>query len=156
MIYVCKQEDYFIEDKARWVVDLSNGERIWQDDNRPGVTPASAWLRLQDYIEYTHSTISNMFIQFRSHLEFPLLKNAAGYFFAKGYLASSDGYDTMGLLVVGYLQDDKVYISQWDTPALTLVGTEIRTLHQILRTGKEHLIINGIPTRNKLLSEWAD
>ena len=30
-----------------WIVKLSNGETVYQDDGRPDVEPESAWLRLK-------------------------------------------------------------------------------------------------------------
>ena len=160
MIYVCKQDDWFTQEEAHWVVDLSNGERIWQDDNRPEIFPASAWLRLRQYLEETSADIIRMFIQFRSHIEFPLPENAEGYYFAKGSLAFLEDNSTMNLAVLGYLDNEKGYITQWDLPTLTRIGTEVRSLEQVMAGGPEHLIINrranGILERQALLFEWGD
>ena len=46
---VCKQMDDWLSDRAElqaiWIADLTNGETIFQDDNRPGEEEWMAWRR---------------------------------------------------------------------------------------------------------------
>ena len=43
-----------------WIVKLSNGETVYQDDGRPDVEPESAWLRLKQYCEDNNLHKTNM------------------------------------------------------------------------------------------------
>src|SRR5688500_10269504 len=70
----------------RWVAVLSNGETVYQDDDRPGIKPESAWIRLGNYVNNRGLHIVALSFQFRSHV-ISLPENADGYYFAKGALA---------------------------------------------------------------------
>jgi hypothetical protein len=118
MVYVCKSEDAFLEDKTVWFVDLTNGERIWMDDDRPGTEPRSAWLRLGMYVNENKLGIKQVCLKFRSHLECPLPANAAGYFFAKKAIAITGWDGTMTSYLVGHFQDGLIHVQEWSTPEL--------------------------------------
>ena len=55
MSFVSKSIDTYVnvygDSHPMWIAKLSNGETIYQDDGRPEVEPASAWLRLKDYCD---------------------------------------------------------------------------------------------------------
>lgn len=140
MVYVCKQEDDFLEDKSLWFVDLSNRERIWMDDNRPGVQPRSAWLRLRMYLEEIKADIVGFYIKFRSHLESPLLHNAQGYFFCHKLLAGLGDDDIIKSFLIGDFDGKGVSIQEWRTPELIQENFEYRPLEEIKQ---ECLILNG-------------
>ena len=48
---VCVTEDDFVKHKLRWVAGLSDGSRVFQDDDREGETEPVAWKRLKKYID---------------------------------------------------------------------------------------------------------
>jgi hypothetical protein len=140
MISICREEDSFLEDKSVWFVDLSNGERIWMDDDRPGVFPRSAWLRLRMYLEEVQANISIFYIKFRSHLESPVSNNAPGYFFCHKLLANLGDDDIMKSFLIGEFDGKGVAIQEWKTPELIQTDVEYRPLEKVR---KECLILNN-------------
>jgi hypothetical protein len=158
-VWVCKAEDDFIDDKPRWFADLSNGERIWMDDNRPGVDPPQAWIRLGLYLQETQAKIVRLYLQFRSHLEAPLPDNAPAYYFAKGALAFYGNNATISMFAVGYYDGNKLQVQVWRLPELIQEWIEERELNSI--KDKSCLIINKgysdeLLEKYKLLPERAD
>lgn len=131
MVYVCKTEDEFLEDKTHWFVDLTNGERVWQDDYRPGVNPPQAWLRLGQYVKENNLNILRMCLRFRSHLEFPLPDNALGYFFSKAALAFYGENDTIQMFLIGHYDGEVVHVQAWRTPELLQEWTQVRTINSL-------------------------
>jgi hypothetical protein len=125
-VQVSKYPDDYLDDKPYWVAELSNGEKIWQDDNRPGVNPPQAWLRLKEYMVETKAKIVKLYLQNRSHLEFPLPDNAPGYFFCKKLLASLTGTVKIHSYVLGHWDGRKIYLSEWQVPELLELSREIR------------------------------
>jgi hypothetical protein len=79
---VCTQDDEYVRERPRWTVELSNGDVVYQDDDRPGVEPASAWLRLRSHLAATGLRIRAMWLQFRSNRVRVGPEYADGYFFA--------------------------------------------------------------------------
>jgi hypothetical protein len=132
MFTVCKNEDDFLEDKSVWFVDLSNGERIWMDDGRPGVEPSSAWRRLGIYIKENKLKIVSLYLKFRSHIEKPLPDNALGYFFCNKALAFWGEDDTMLSFLIGVYDGQGIIIQEWHIPDLTQQREEYRTIDQII------------------------
>jgi hypothetical protein len=129
MSFVCKDpNDEYTFERVRWVVDLSNGERIYQDENRPGVNP-KAWLRLREYVCENHLAITNLFLQFRSNIVTPLPKNAKGYYFVNAILAAlGDGDQRLiHYFNIGYYDGDVIHITKWQAPELLQVDSEVRS-----------------------------
>lgn len=111
----------------RWICDLSNGETVFQDDDRPGEEPKSAWLRLRQYCQENNLSITHMRLEFRSNTQRSLPDDAEGYFFCKGCGAFLfGGGTTLGFYLVGYLKGDKVIVHQYKSPEMILVSTEER------------------------------
>jgi hypothetical protein len=125
MVHVTKQEDEFIFEQPRWIAHLSNGERIYKDDGRPGVEPPQAWLRLAEYCRQNHLFVVNLTLQFRSHHEAPLPANADGYYFTHR-AEVVQGFPTVESYVIGYLNEGRLLVQQWRVPELVLVGQEYR------------------------------
>lgn len=126
---VCTQEDDFIRDSLRWVVLLSNGETVFEDDNRPGASPPSAWKRLRLYCQKNHLNICRMFFQFRSNIVDVGTEGAHGYFFAKSAMAVWGEEETYHGYVGGTLREDgKIEYTHWLTPALIPLETGVREL----------------------------
>ena len=141
---VCKQEDEFTIEQMRWLADLSNGETILQDDNRPGTDPPQAWLRLAEYCRQQNAHVVNLRLQFRSHHESPLSYNAPAYFFARkiGAMAFSGQTEAVNqdhFYLIGEAIPDKdtVRIYHFKVPEIILVDTEERPLSVI----KPHFLI---------------
>src|SRR5688500_18570136 len=125
---VCKQEDAYIFEQPRWIAHLSNGEKVYKDDGRPGENPPQAWLRLADYCRQTGLYLVNLTLQFRSHHEAPLPANAEGYFFrnkAEGIMNSSY---TAESYLIGYQQGELLHVQQWKIPELIKITDEIRSI----------------------------
>jgi hypothetical protein len=150
MVYVCKKEDDFLEDKPRWFVDLTNGERIFMDDDRPGVQPPQAWTRLGLYLKETGADIVDMYLQFRSHFEHPLPSNALGYFFCNAALANLADGVTISMFLVGFFDGDQIQTQCWRVPELLQEWVETRSpkslKHKDWLILKQGMRINGWDT----------
>lgn len=127
---VCTTEDDYTRerwlDSVRWTVLLSNGEQVIQDDNRPGVEPASAWLRLGQYVCEQGLVIEGLTLQFRSEPPVRLPERAEGYFFRKSLGAFLTSQATLGFYLVGHLEDGRVLVRRYKVPEMILVGLEAR------------------------------
>ena len=85
---LCLSRDDFIIDKCIWAVDLKDGTKVFQDDDRPGLATASAWKRLGYYVkDFPENSISKMRLRFGTHIvELP--SNQPFYFYSKGLIQS--------------------------------------------------------------------
>lgn len=139
---VCTQEDDFTEecrDKAlaRWVVELSDGTKVYQDDNRPSLQEKSAWKRLNLYLRERYLNIINIWLEFRSNSVTDIVpKNARGYFFCKK-LSCDMGEKERNNYVIGYIEGDKIKTKTYQVPELILIEVGERELKQ-----SDFLIIN--------------
>ena len=128
---VCKKMDNFLESyieaKPRWEVVLNNGEKIYQDDDRPGVQPSSAWRRLYKYCAENELHIVEMMIGFRNNIHI-LPRNMDGYFFSKGSLGCFGSTKTLSLFIVGTLQNNILKVTHWKVPEMLEQETEIRNI----------------------------
>lgn len=119
---VCTQPDDFVLSfsdfgKAMWVAELSNGEHVFQDDDRPGTDPGSAWLRLKEYVESNKLSILGMRLEFRSNVIY-MPTNVEGYFFRKALLAAFFSTKSIHYYVVGTLENGIVKGRYWKVPEL--------------------------------------
>jgi hypothetical protein len=155
---LCTKQDSFLEDKAIWIVKLSNGLTVYQDDGRPGLKH-SAWVRLVEYlkarleIEKEPTSIDRLLFTFRSHVEPIGPAKAKGYYFSKGALRDSAWPHTKQCLVGGWLREDnRVVCEWWDTPEL-IKGREIdKTIEECLDMEYPSLWINsGLTTASDVL-----
>lgn len=124
---VCRAVDDYIRDKVRWVVDLSNGETIYEDDNREGESPPSAWMRLRDYCKAEGFYIVRMRIQFRTHIVYVGdHRTFDAFYFTKcvdGYM----GYNrVVESYIVGYLQNGEIHTTKWRLPELVEIDHDTR------------------------------
>lgn len=120
MEIVTKVEDDFVKHQMRWVVVLSNGETVYQDDNRPGLDEPSAWLRLKQYVADNNLNIIEFWLQFRTNRVLVEPRAASGYYFSKSAFGvwgeeSKEGY------VAGALVDGRVVGMLWKVPELIAV-----------------------------------
>lgn len=126
MTIVCKEEDDYVRERPRWVAELSNGETIYQDDDRPGVVLPGAWLRLKDYLQENHLSIRQLWLQFRTNRIQIGEPNAAGYLLARmafGIMSSDGEMEQFDGLVVGvYIEkSDDIWAYTFKLPELSLV-----------------------------------
>lgn len=128
---VCTHEDDFLREQAmkgqaRWTARLSSGQLVYQDDNRPGEEPASAWVRLAEHLRNTGERIVSLWLQFRDHVERPLADDAAGYFFARVAGGVWPGDETYDFYLLGQLEYQlengltkaSVMVQRWKVPEL--------------------------------------
>lgn len=117
---LCLVEDNFLEDKTIWIVELSDGTRVYQDDNRPGSKIGCAWTRLGLFLSKSPLLINKMWLKFRDHaIEMP--SNCIGYYFAKGIgrgvnSGGSHHYYTVGVRL--HNNDTKIRCVKFDIPSL--------------------------------------
>lgn len=133
---VCIQEDDFIFEKLRWIAELSNGQRVYQDDGRPGLQEYSAWIRLKDYCKQEGIYITNLYLQFRSNHVHPLPAKAEGYFFSHKSAIFSWGGETYGFYLVGHVEGDVIKVKEYKVPELILFREEERSVD----SGKGNII----------------
>jgi hypothetical protein len=145
MSFVSKSIDTYVnvygDNHPMWIAKLSNGETVYQDDDRPEVHPASAWLRLRDYC-----------IQEKIHVKSLLLKNKSnqvvaiqddendGVFLTKAAGAFLFGDETLEFFNVGVIKNGKAHLTKWKMPDMTRDLREEREAEQyvdvsILRAG---------------------
>lgn len=109
---VSTELDSFILDKdeAYWWVELNNGTKVYQDDNRPEYEEKIAWYRLKTYCEANNLYPVKMWITFRSHTEFCGESNQ-GFFFSFGLFSSlllqKQRY------VCGPIINDEIHVKVW-------------------------------------------
>lgn len=129
--WICTEIDDFIRDTdtTRWIVQLCNGDTVYQDDERPGFD-LTAWERLVNHCKHSGLYIVGMKLQFRSHIEV-IEPNADGYFFRKSILGSlgkpgDKRPPDVHYYLVGVLKDDILTVSKWRVPELIVEGVEER------------------------------
>lgn len=112
---------------AVWFATLSNGQVVYQDDFRPGQTPPKAWDRLATYVAGSGLSITNLGMQFRTHVIHNIVPpNAQGYYYRGAALRSIDTPNTINLVLVGALVDGVLDVETWHTPELILFDQETR------------------------------
>lgn len=109
---LCTSLDDFLDEKTIWIATLSNNEVIYQDDDRPGRTPNSAWLRLGVYLKKKGLTIKGMAFKFRSHHE-NLPAPIDGAYFSKAILGNYDEDTNIHFYIYGSYEKGKVTRCVW-------------------------------------------
>lgn len=132
---VCTEPDKWMQDtwvhSTRWVVELSNGETVWQDDGRPGLSEDSAWIRLKNYCEMNGYCIKSMRVEFRNNKPEQVYTGGEAYFFSKlirGAFSSAKKVEVFNshYYLIGMLKEGKVHIDKWLTPSLVVQDKYIR------------------------------
>lgn len=118
--------DDFVHEKLRWVVVLSNKDKIFQDDYRPDLEEKSAWLRLKKYLAINDLYIVNMVLQFRSHI-IQIGTDKEAYFFCKSVGAWSFG-PSFNYYKAGFCQGERVHVTTYQVPELIKIETQCRSL----------------------------
>ena len=123
---VCKEYDNYVEEhEPCWIVVLSNGETIYQDDERYIETPSS-WIRLEQYIRNNNLKIIRLVLKFRSHYE-ELPQNKDGYFFVNQITKDLFG-PQKSYFITGYLESNCLICQKWALPELIKVNEYSREL----------------------------
>ena len=138
---VCKQVDDFITEKLHWVVTLSNGETIYQDDGRPDEIEPSAWIRLKKYVQENELSIESIHLVFCDHIEEVVPRNADGYYFVQKVMAfafSGENQNTFHYYLFGAVVDGELRVYEWMVPEILPVSQETRKLD----LNDEKLILN--------------
>lgn len=126
---LCYELDEYIlnKDDPFWFITLTNGKTVFQDDERPGEEPKSAWLRLREYLQENDDVdIESMHIRFRSNVRKVEL-SGDGLYFSKGLLGAVGINCTFGtkrvnrpFYVVGNIHNNNAKIYKWELPALIM------------------------------------
>jgi hypothetical protein len=120
------KNDPFLEEKTIWVAELSDGTKIYQDDDRKGLEEHSAWIRLGDYLRHiyvcdTQLTIRRIQLMFRDHIiNLPI--NKLAYFFSKGMVGVLSGKSTRFFVVghVSKLKQNYMMCKWYHVPSLEI------------------------------------
>lgn len=124
---VCKVDDDYVYDRPRWVAELSNGDTIYADDDRPGVEPSSAWQRLRTYCTEGHHHIVRLWVQFRSNRILIEPENAPGYFCMRNSFGVWGEDESYQAYIIGpYDGDGKANLVRYKTPELAPLDGEVR------------------------------
>ena len=113
--------------KTIWVAELSNGETVFEDDDRPEVTPHSAWERLGNYCRANDLHISNMLLRNRSNVK-QIEPDADGYCFCKALVGPLYSGVNQPVYMAGILKQDSdsIEITRWRVPELIEDSVEFR------------------------------
>lgn len=129
---ICTVQDDYAYDvmmgETRWVVRLNDDTEVFMDDNRVGINPPQAWLRLKKYCEENNKWIEKIHLQFRSHCE-AIPSGKDGYMFcrcARGYFNSES---TVHYFLIGYLEKGKLIMERWMAPELIRENVEERDIN---------------------------
>jgi|TARA_Y100000310_G_C20488672_1_gene718056 hypothetical protein len=130
MVFVCSEPDLFtaqaFERGTVWVAELSNGQTIYQDDERDGVEPESAWERLGIYCKENSFYVVDMYVQNGTNVV-QVGKDYDGYYFCKGAggFLHGDGR-TYHTYIVGTLENGLMQVAHYNVPEMTVGFTETR------------------------------
>lgn len=114
----------FWEDRPRWEVILSNGSKVYQDDNRPGTT-ITAWERLRNYCINNNLFIVSMKVAFRDNVK-SLPENMEGYYFRRMMKCFFGSNKSKESFIVGYQEDGVVKVKIFSVPEIVLETEEER------------------------------
>lgn len=121
--------DSFIEDKDEtiWIATLSDGRKVYQDDNRPEFEEKRAWVRLQEYCRENNVYVRMMTIKFRSHQEDSEVSDE-GIFFRKGVLGNWGSAKTLQYYLIGPIREGKIHVKKWRIPEIIIEEEEVRDI----------------------------
>jgi hypothetical protein len=125
---ICTQPDEFIQAKVKWVVELEDGSKIYQDDGREDEDEPKAWIRLGKYVKDTGKNIVGISVQFWDHVE-KVADKADGYYYIKSVSAYSSCDRTFEHFVIGTYDKNtgNIQTNKWLVPEILNVGSDVRT-----------------------------
>lgn len=126
---LCTKKDYFIEDECVWCADLSNGIKIFQDDDRKYVSPTSAWIRLKTFLtENKDIKIECFRFIFGTHI-IKAADSCPVYFYSRGILKDLQGPKSVGFHVFGSSFDKKeIKTVSYSIPELEIIKEDVRKI----------------------------
>ena len=137
---LCFKEDSYIIDKddPYWIITLSEGRQVYQDDDRPGEEISSAWLRLREYlIDNPQVDIEEMVVKFRSN-RIRIELSGDGLYLCKGIIAQIGVQTTVATqrpnrhyLIFGNVVDGKAHVKKCNLPELNITDEhEVREIEE--------------------------
>lgn len=133
--FVCRGEDDYTAElqtdrgQALWQAELSSGEVVTMDDQRPGVDEPSAWVRLGHYCRRNGLHVRRLWLKFRSNVARDILPaDADGYFFCKSVVGMMNSTETYHFYLVGCLRDGELVVQRWQVPELVRIEQERRAV----------------------------
>tara|TARA_R110000824_G_scaffold143199_1_gene310729 strand:+ start:2441 stop:2956 length:516 start_codon:yes stop_codon:yes gene_type:complete len=111
-------------DSAGWQVQLSTGEMVYEDDDRPGFIP-SAWERLCLHCSETGSHIESMWIRFRDHVEC-VGTEQDGFYLFKEIRHHPSWEKPEFYYIAGVLHDETIHCTKWRLPEILVDSYEKR------------------------------
>jgi len=128
---ICTQPDWFTFPpltlanpfpKPLWVVWLSDGQRVYQDDGREGETPPSAWVRLGNHVRENNLSIIGMELWLGMDRKVVLPPNAKGYYFSRGAANTWDNSHSVEFYTCGHEYNGIVACQNFMLPNLEPMG----------------------------------
>lgn len=105
-----------LESHTFWIAILSNGEQVYQDDER---YDEPAWVRLKQYCEENNTHIQKLLIKFRSHTELVYTdEDNEGIFLRRSVLGSLFSTRNSHFFIIGKVRGDKIYTDKWLVPEI--------------------------------------
>jgi len=107
-----------------WTIHLDNGEKIYQDDDRPGLKEKSAWKRAVAHIYENDLEIDYVTFRFAGyqHTVYNTKDDASysGFYFSRGKagLLADTNSRTIDLYVAGKVNGDKMAVVKFEVPFL--------------------------------------
>lgn len=118
---ICTVWDDWLEERKElttlWTAELTDGTVVYQDDDRPGMKPESAWIRLKRHCKKRGLGIEFMRISFRSNCK-DVGRGADAFFFCKSILCGMLSTKNTHFYIVGTINNDKLSTVKWEVPSL--------------------------------------
>lgn len=115
------------ESTTMWTVELTDGTTVYQDDDRPGVKPESAWTRLKRHCKKNRLGIEFMRISFRGNNK-DVGRGADAFFFCKSVLCGMMSVKNIHFYIVGTVNDGVLKTIKWQVPTLLEDSSEERDI----------------------------
>lgn len=106
-----------------WKASLSNGLIVTDDNSYEG----SSWQLLKRYCEDNSVYVTELSLHFRKNCVY-LPPDKEAFFLRYSILGFLGGQ--RNFIIMGYLQDGKVYAEKWSVPELVFEELSIRTLEE--------------------------
>ena len=126
---LCCEYDDFLDTRAMWIAELSNGFKVFQDDDRKGVAIPSAWIRLGHYLQDFRSVkIQRMLMRFGTHTVLAG-EDQPYWFFSRSLLQSTSQTFGLHFNILGWPEDGHELMCTWyKLPELVVMQREPRPL----------------------------
>jgi hypothetical protein len=114
----------YADNNPFWTINLTNGEHIYQDDDRPGLEIASAWKRAKIYIYENSLEIDNVTFRFAGY-QYTVYDSKKddtydGCYFSRGKvgLLSDANSRTIDVYVAGKVYGHQMSVVKFEVPFL--------------------------------------